>query len=103
MAVAAGEARLLPGVVQDLGRQHRLDWQETPLDTLVKAASGRATASATQRWPALCAARRRPAAGWPGRTTTPAAPLGEAAKEMARKAGDVATVKQAVVVLKDVA
>ncbi len=101
MAVAAGEARLLPDVIQDLGRQYRLDWQEMFVDTLVKASKRPRDSLGNQ---ALARLALETARGRMARQDyDPAAPLGEAAREMARKAGDVATVKQAVALLKDVA
>jgi hypothetical protein len=100
-AVAAGEARLLPDVVQDLGRQYRLDWQEMLVDTLVKAAKRPRDSLSNQ---ALARLALETARGRMARQDYDSAmPLGEAAREMARKAGDVATVKQAVALLKDVA
>ena len=87
MAVAAGDASLLLGVLQDLGRQYRLDWQEMAVDTLVKAAKRPRDSLSNQ---ALARLALETARGEMAKEDYDSATLlGEAAKEMARKAGDV--------------
>ena len=100
MAVAAGDANLLLGVLQDLGRQYRLDWHEMAVDTLVKAAKRPRDSLSNQSLARLALETAR---GEMAKEDYDSATLlGEAAKEMARKAGDGATVKQIVSLLKDV-
>ncbi len=100
MAVAAGDAGLLLGVLQDLGRQYRLDRHEMVVDTLIKAAKRPRDSPSNQSLARLALETAR---GEMAKENYDSATLlCEAAKEMARKAGDGATVKQIVSLLKDV-
>ena len=86
MAVATGDAGLLQGVLQDLGRQYRLDWHEMAVDTLVKAAKRPRDSLSNQSLARLALETAR---GEMAKEDYDSATLlGEAAKEMARKAGD---------------
>ena len=100
MAAAAGDANLLSNVIATMGREFKLDSQAMIADTIIKAAKKPRDNAANQSLARLALDLAQNSLRRGDNET--ATLLTEAAREMARKARDGTTVKQAAVLAKEI-